>query len=149
MYVYSDWKLYRVEADRSVTRVAGNGNRTNAIDADGRLATELGFNFRGYDVDRDGTLYIAEDDAWDGRRILIHKVDPNGIVTTLYDSGRQPNLGNHLWDLAVGPDGSLYYGGGVSYSVTKITPDGRHVRVAGGNGFGRAGDGGLATDASL
>ena len=51
--------------------------------------------------------------------------------------------------VAVGVDGSLYFNDSNTYRVRRVGPDGLISTLAGSGGYGFAGDGGAATEASL
>jgi hypothetical protein len=51
--------------------------------------------------------------------------------------------------VAVGSDGSLYFNDSDTYRVRRVGPDGLISTLAGNGGYGFAGDGGAATEASL
>src|SRR5262249_8346813 len=109
-------------------------------------------------VSDDGSIYIAEEYGFNVRRI-----GPDGIIESLAANLARP------YGVAVGPDGSVYYGeasqqGTMPLSlqvVRRLHPDGTKSVAAGSdyfnqcgpsgceNGWGFAGDGGLATEAKL
>lgn len=88
----------------------------------------------GVAVDNDGNVYIAHVDT-NGR---IRKVSATGSITTLAEL----------------PATKLEMLGPVAYAVSgdrvvRIDPDGSQRIIAGGNGIGFSGDGGLATNAKM
>jgi sugar lactone lactonase YvrE len=119
-------------------------------------------------MDADGSLYIA-----DTANNLIRKVvpgsdgiigegDPNeeiitrvaGIVLAGYSGDNGPATLAMLKgprDVKVAPDGTIYFADTLNHCVREIAPDGIISTVAGrcGGSGGFAGDGGLATEATL
>ena len=106
-------------------------------------------------VGADGSLYIATGSC------RVRRVGPDGIISTIAgkgtygfsgDGGPAVDAETCPYDLAVGPDGSLYLADYPNYRVRRIGPDGIITTVA-GNGnwpdWPPSGDGGLAIDAAL
>ena len=144
-----------------VTTVAGTGQA--GFSGDGGLATTAQLNFPGgVAVDRNSNIYIA-----DLNNQRIRKVDPSGIISTIAGTGTpgfsgdgglatqaQLHLNNRVWTqltggVAVDNLGNVYIADSYNHRVRGVGPDGV-IRTVAGNGIpGRAGDGGLATDANL
>ena len=144
----------RVAPDGTITRVAGTGVEcappTDAC-GDGGPATAARLNDpRSVAVAPDGTVYIADSDIH-----RIRRVDPSGAISTFAGTGedcfppdacgdggrataarlREP------FDLALGPDGSLYVADGVLHRIRRIGPDGTIRNVTGTNESGPAVEG--------
>jgi uncharacterized protein (TIGR03437 family) len=144
-----------------VTTVAGTGEA--GFSGDGGLATAAQMNFPGsVAVDRNTNLYIA-----DLNNQRIRKVTANGTISTIAGTGTpgfsgdggpatearlQLNAG--IWTqftagVAVDMVGNVYIADSYNHRVRRVGLDGV-IRTVAGNGIsGQAGDGGLATDASL
>lgn len=155
--------LLRVAPDGTTTVVAGNGTFDPA--GDGGPATETGFWGSGLAMDADGALFYA-----DPANHLVRRIDPSGVVTTIAGDGGGSTGGDGgpavnasftgPWGVLLDPDGNLYVSeeddiryinlGVASATVAGVTiAPGNIETIAGGNGNGFAGDGGLATDAKL
>ncbi len=143
-------RVRRVTPLQSVTTVAGVLPTAASGDNVAATSTSLLDPF-GVALDASANVYIA--DRVDDR---IRKVSPEGIITTIAGNGipgylgdggpaSQAGLAGPL-DLGFDPAGNLYLATTV---VRKITPGGTISAFAGYGGTGYAGDGGLATAASL
>ena len=117
----------------------------------------------GVAVGPDGSLYIV--DSGNNR---IRRVGPDGIINTVAGRGEQGFGGDggpatqaqlaFPFDVAVGPDGSLYIADSGNSRIRRVGPDGIITTVAGpgsrspycGSGYSGGGDdGGPATQAEL
>jgi sugar lactone lactonase YvrE len=136
-----------------ITTVAGNGSSSFA--GDGGAATSASLDEpQGASLDAFGNLYIA--DCLNNR---IRKVDLNGIITTV--AGK--NGANYSGDGGAATNAFLYNPSGVSADafgnlfvadtdnerLRKVALNGIITTVAGNGAAAYAGDGGLATNASL
>jgi len=146
-------RVRKVGPDGTITTVAGSG--AAGYSGDGGPATSALLNFpRGLAVDSKGNLYIA-----DGRNYRVRKVTPEGIISTLAGTGVYGYSGDGgraaaaqlgmVQSLAVDAQGNLFVADAYNHCVRKVTPEGFIVTVAGGGGYGAAGDGGLAESAQL
>ena len=92
-------RVRKVDADGTITTVAGNG--FNGSSGDGGPAVDAQLRYpRGVAVDAGGNLYIADTDNH-----RIRKVDADGIITTVLGPGasfKRPSA------IAVDADGDLY-----------------------------------------
>jgi len=88
-----------------------------------------------------GNVYVAD-------ALRVHKITPDGNMATAAgigfndtsgDGGSALFAGTQPFDLAVGPDGSLFISEAYSPRVRKVQPDGTIVTVAGLPGNGLAG----------
>ncbi|MFB3786194.1 MAG: RHS repeat-associated core domain-containing protein [bacterium] len=141
--------------DRVITTCAGGGESRAGI-GDGGPATQAKLvEPFGIDLGPDGTLYITDTET-----DLIHKVDPDGVFTTIAGGGNPPDgIGDggpalearfySPMDIAAAPGGSLYVVDHYHYRIRRIRPDGIVETVAGNGTFGFSGDGGPATAAQL
>jgi hypothetical protein len=148
-------KIMRLEADGSLTHIAGNGNQGYPT-GDGGPATAaiLGWHLNALTVGPDGAIYLAT--TYDNFNVgLIRRIDPDGTISTIagtyFDQSSLPNLDggpavdarlNSPEDILFGPDGSLYiaetplyrYAGGNFSRIRKISPNGIITTIAGAGG---------------
>jgi RHS repeat-associated protein len=157
-------RIRRVGPDGIITPMAGDGSPGYSGDGGPAPAAKLS-RPSGVTVGSDGSLYIADTD-----NNRIRRVGPDGIITTVAGDGHpgyttaspQGDGGPATkavvgapWEVAVGPEGSLYIVDTYNHSIRRVGPDGIITTVAGkisGPGFsgaGFSGDGGLATAAAL
>jgi len=145
-----------------ITTVAGNGGFCMGACGDGGPATASGLSVADtIAVGSDGSLYIPDRD---GSR--MHKVSPNGIITTVAGSllgrGFSGDHGpatsaqlNGPQGVAIGPDGSLYIADTGNHRIRHVGPDGVINTLAGNGSFangtssGPPGDGGPAIQAQV
>jgi sugar lactone lactonase YvrE len=106
-----------------VTTFAGNLNTPGSVDGTGGAAR---FNqVAGLAIDKNGNLYVADSD-----NLLIRKVTPQGVVTTLAGSGKSGNKDGSATtasfelptEIAVDQQGNVFVSD--LGSIRKITPDG-------------------------
>jgi len=149
--------LLEVRPDGSEVLVAGAGAPAGFVD--GVPATESRMGGQNpVALAEDGSIYVAEPDLH-----TIRRIDPSGIVDTFAGAGGSagsqeefvPALEARMFQLlslAVGPDGSIFYGEGTPDGgrVRRITPDGLiHTVVGPGEPGPSVGDGGPASAAVL
>jgi RHS repeat-associated protein len=153
LYISDSARIRRVRPDGIISTVAGNGN--SGYSGDGGPATQASIKPYGLAVGPDGSLYIA-----DGFNYRIRRVGLDGIINTVAGNGNSGYSGdggpatqatlNAPFDVAVGPDGSVYILDGYNYRIRRVGPDGIITTVAGnGTYFGPLGDGGPATQAGI
>ncbi|MEW5851861.1 MAG: RHS repeat-associated core domain-containing protein [Myxococcota bacterium] len=107
----------------------------------------------GIAVGPDGSIYLADNEEY-----RIRKISPDGIITTIGGTGVEGASGNGgpalsatmaPWDLALGPDGSIYFTDTEDGTVRRIDPQGIVDRFAGTGIGGYNGDEIPAVDAQL
>ena len=155
LYIAEDGneRIRKVDTNGIITTAAGNG--TAGYSGDGGAATNASLQWR-LDVASDafGNLYI--DDLWNQR---IRKVDTNGIITTVAGNGIAGSSGDggaatganlvYPTSVALDPFGNLYIADTDNNSIRKVDTNGIITKVAGNGRAKYAGDGGVATSASL
>jgi RHS repeat-associated protein len=137
-----------------ITTVAGGGSSPDQLGDGGPATQALLRTDGGVAFAPDGSMYIA-----DSAHNRIRMVDPNGIITTVagglnggFGGDGGPAIAAQLnapYDVAVGPDGSLYIADALNHRIRHVGLDGRIATVAGNGNHGYAGDGGPATAATL
>jgi trimeric autotransporter adhesin len=156
----SDGHIRKVSPAGIISTFAGNGMELST--GDGGPATSASLDIP-WDVavDSGGIVYIA--DSFGGK---IRKVALNGTITTVAGTGAFVSTGDggsatsaglgFSPSLAISSDGQIFiatdtiYTGNVTTGlIRKVNPTGIISTVAGNGAFNFAGDGGLATDASL
>jgi RHS repeat-associated protein len=146
------------EGRRIITTVAGTGSASSTDDyGAGGPATQARLSGpTGVAIGPDGSFFIAQQSGFS----LIHRVAPNGIITTVAGNGTPGYSGdggpatqaqlNFPSGVAVGPDGSLFIADSNNLRIRRVRPDGIITTVAGGgNPADGLGDGGPATQAAL
>ena len=146
-------RIRKVDTNGIITTVAGNGNATYA--GDGGKATNASlYTPARINLDVFGNLYIS-----DQSNSRIRKVGTNGIITTVAGSGNSAYAGDGglaVYASLAAPcgvsfdvSGNLFIGDIGNNRIRKVDGNGIITTVA-GNGLGQyAGDGGMATNASL
>ncbi len=88
---------------------------------------------RGITVAQDSTLYVA-----DSKNNRIQHLSPNGDVLQLWGTFADQSAGNapggtfnEPWDVAVGPDGSVYVSDTWNHRIQKFTSDGQFIKMWG------------------
>jgi RHS repeat-associated protein len=157
-----DGSLYVLESYHAhIRKVAPNGIISNYAGTengqpgtvDGVPATEASIpqNSSGLALAQDGTLYYGE-------IARVRAISPDGIVRTVAGNGTEGTSGDgglateatiQVQSLALGPDGSLYIGGGAL--VRRVTTDGIITTVAGNGEYAhqRPEDGAPATEVGI
>src|SRR5262249_8824576 len=119
-------RIRRVAPDGLITTVAGNGTNGSGGDGGPAIQAQLNEPF-GIAVGPDGSLYIAE-----RQNSRIRRVSPDGIITTIvgdgtfgYSGDSGPAFQAHLdspYDVAIGPDGSLYIADVGNNRIRRVEP---------------------------
>jgi len=149
-----DFRIRRVDANGIITTAAG----TNAagFSGDGGPAIYARINTSaGLAADASGNFYLA--DTGNSR---IRRVDTSGIITRLAGNSTQGGFGGDtgaatnalLWrpaGLTLDLAGNLFIADAENNRIRKVDTNGTITTVAGSSTAGFAGDGGLATNASL
>jgi RHS repeat-associated protein len=149
-------RIRRVRTDGIIENFAGTGVFSSTGDGGPALSATIA-GPQGLAIGPDGSVYVAE-----GYR--VRRITPDGYISTVAGTGNcnggglpfgnpatQVQLCNP-GSVAVAPDGVLYITQCCDvYSVVlRVSTDGILTRFAGGkNGYGFAGDGGLATEAKV
>jgi trimeric autotransporter adhesin len=136
----------------SISTVAGNGLQGYAGDGGPALSAQLN-DPQGVAVDAAGNLYIT-----DTLNYRIRMVSPTGNITTVAGNGVAGYSGDggpasqaqlsYPTGIAVDSAGNVLFAD-AGASVRKIYVNGPIITIAGNGAVGYAGDGGLATSASL
>ena len=145
-------QIRRVAPDGTISRFAGNG--TSGWSGDGGPATSAQIDRPlGVATDAAGNVYIS-----DTNNCRIRKVS-GGVISTIAGSGvcgfggdggpATAALLAGVYGIAVGPDGSVYFGDRGNLRVRKVTIGGIISTVAGTGVKAFSGDGAPATLASL
>ena len=167
LYIADTWnyRIRRVDAEGTITTVAGTGRRVEAPNTfqgwrgdyggDGGPAVEAHLNYpTRVAVDGSGNLYIA-----DSLNHRVRRVDATGIITTVAGNGVSGYSGDsgpaveasikHPVGLAVDGSGNLYIADSVNHRVRRVDATGIITTVAGNGVSDYSGDGGPAVEASL
>ena len=141
----------KIDRDGVLTRFAGTGGGAPGPNGVSALGSSLAFPI---DVVAapDGSVYIAEADAFRVRRVgpdgIIYTVAGTGVSGFAGDGGPATNARlSDIGSIALGPDGSLYIAG--AYRIRRVAPDGIITTIAGTGMYGSSGDGGPATAAAI
>jgi len=137
-----------------ISTIAGNGIPGFSGDGGPATGASLRYPLGGLALDSSGNLYVS--DSGNNR---VRKVTPGGIITTAVGSGAGgfsgdggPTTQASLCDprrLGLDTAGNLYIADSCNRRIRRVTADGIISTVAGNGAAGSAGDGGLATSASL
>jgi hypothetical protein len=128
---YGNYRVRKVATDGNISTVAGNGAQGSTGDGGPATAAQLN-SPRDVVVDRDGTLYIAEE----GR---IRRVGIDGIISTFAGDGTDgasgdggPAVNAHVtpWDMDLDAHGNLLFGDGFGNRIRKIDRAGIITTVA-------------------
>lgn len=162
VYFSDGSRVRRVGTDGIITTYAG-GKQCGYVgcsNGDGGPATAAYLNPGGLALAPDGSLYITDLDVNSLSR--IRRVGPDGIITTFAGNGTYNFCGDggpatsaclaEPFDVAVGPDGSVYIADFRNYRIRRVGSDGIITTFAGNGGpcnFGSCGEGGPAAQAQI
>ncbi|MGB3947487.1 MAG: T9SS type A sorting domain-containing protein [Bacteroidia bacterium] len=150
---YSNHVIRKVNTSGIISTFAGN--TVAGYSGDGSLATSAKLNYpTGVAVDANGNVYIA-----DKNNSVIRKVNTFGIITTIAGTsvtgysgdGGLATSAKIYFPAAVATDaaGNVYISDTYNHAIRKVNTSGIISTVAGGNGIGYSGDGGVATSAEF
>ena len=148
----SNLRIRKVATDGTITTIAGTG--TLGFPDDGSLATNANLRIPyGIALDGNGNLFFG--DIISHR---VHKIDVNGVITTVAGNGFDFFSGDNVLatntgltgpgDIAVDGNGNLFIIEG-SGRILKVATNGIITTVAGNDSRVFSGDGGLATSAGV
>ena len=145
--------VFRLDANRKLSRVAGNCRTGYLGDSGNALNAELN-NPQGIALDALGNLYIADQ----GNQV-IRKVTPSGIITTFAGNGTAGYSGdngqatgaelNSPQGVVVDPAGNVYIADSGNHRIRMVNTSGIITTIAGSSSPGTGGDGGAATAATF
>ncbi|MBI4478483.1 MAG: hypothetical protein HY651_00505 [Acidobacteria bacterium] len=149
----SNNQVVKISAAGILSIVAGNG--ILGYSGDGGLAISASLSYPvGLVVDGSGNLYIADRDNQ-----RVRRVSPDGIITTVAGNGQYGFSGDGVQatatrlaspaGLAIDGSGNLYIADLNNHRVRNVDTNGIITTYAGDGVAGFAGDGGLATSASM
>jgi hypothetical protein len=143
----------RINHDGSMTTVAGTGIAGSTGDGGPATAARLNAPVR-LAFDSADNLFIA-----DSGNHKIRKVTPGGIISTVAGTGTAGNTGDGgqataarlrtPFDMAFGPDGSMYIADRANHKIRRVAPNGIISTFAGTGTSGYNGDDITATSARL
>ncbi|MEM8814250.1 MAG: PKD domain-containing protein [Pseudomonadota bacterium] len=147
-------RIRRIAPDGTIDTVAGGGAAADGLGDDGPGVDAILQLPGSIELAPDGTLYIADEDG--GR---VRRLSTNGIVNTVAGTGVPGFSGDGgpasaaqigvVYDLALGPDGTLYLADGPAHRIRAVSVDGTIRTIAGTGTPGFSGDGGQAASAEL
>jgi uncharacterized protein (TIGR03437 family) len=160
LYYGTAHQIWRLNADGTMTLIAGNGGSDVSQLGDGGLATGACLGWvSGVAIDVRHNVYISDVYGYE-----VRKVTADGVINRFAGTGARPNYGDGsnaggstaavrvaMVPGSLAADGmNLYVTDTATASVLAFPFDGRSSRVVAGNrGNATAGDGGSAVNASL
>jgi hypothetical protein len=154
LYFATLYRIWRLNADGTITPIAGTGSFTSASNGDGGPATQATFGgITELAIDASHNMYVADGDS-------IRRITPDGKISTFAGNGTYPgsksNAGGPAASVGICPGGlavssdTLYASDACSQSIIAFSLDGKKSSVIGGNNAsGLPGDGGPATKATF
>jgi len=147
-------RIRRITLDGMIDTVAGGGGAVDLVGDDGPGVDAILELPGSIELAPDGTLYIADEDA-----ARVRRLSTNGIINTVAGTGVPGFTGDGgpassaqigvVYDLALGPDGTLYLADGPAHRIRAVAVDGTIRTVAGTGVAGFSGDGAAAVSAEL
>ena len=146
IYVLDSLRIRKVTPDGIITTIAGNGQFGSMGEGDGGPATAAKIGIVAHAApDSQGGLYIAELNS-----NRVRHIRPDGIIETVAGTGALGYTGdggpatqaalNFPFDVALGPDGSVYVAEVFNHVIRRIAPDGIISTYAGrARNFGEGG----------
>ena len=161
LYIAAGYAVYRVSAGGAPTLFAGKLDPScrfgvcSGFAGDGGPATAAQlWNPVDVAVDADRNVYIA-----DSANHRIRRVAPDGTIATVAGNGNSGYAGdggpardaslNNPSGVTIDAEGNLYIADTNNHRIRRVSKTGAITTIAGNGRPGFAGDGGLATDASL
>jgi len=147
-------RIRRIGPGGIIDTVAGGGGPVDLVGDDGPGVDAILELPGSIELAPDGTLYIADED---GAR--VRRLSTNGIINTVAGTGVPGFTGDGgpavtaqigvVYDLALGPDGTLYLADGPAHRIRAVGVDGTIRTIAGTGVAGFSGDGAPAVNAEL
>ncbi|MGD9959917.1 hypothetical protein [Nocardioides sp.] len=144
----------RINLNGTVTTIAGTGTSGNTGDGGQATAARLNTPVR-LAFDAAGNLYIADS----GNNKIRKVTTATGVITTVAGTGTAGNTGDGgqataarlrtPYDVAFGPDGSMFIADRANHKIRKVAPNGVITTFAGTGTAGYNGDDIAATAARL
>lgn len=144
----------RINTDGTMTTVAGTGTSGNTGDGGQATAARLNTPVR-VAFDAAGNLFIADSGNNKIRKVTMS----TGVISTVAGSGTAGNTGDggqatvarlrSPYDMAFGPDGSMYIADRTNHKIRKVASNGIITTFAGTGTAGYSGDEATATSARL
>ena len=149
------WKVAPSSVGDTYAGTYNSGFATPHYGGDGGPAMNASFcQPTGLAADSNGNLYIA-----DSGNQRVRKISAGGVVSTVAGTGTAGFSGdggpatqaqlNYPYGVAVDPAGNLYIADSSNRRIRMVDSSGTITTVAGSDGYGSSGDGGLATKATF
>ncbi len=151
LFVSQGARIRKISTDGIITTVAGNG--IAGFSGDGGPAVTASIGATDIAFDSQGNLFIAE-----ASNYRIRKVSTDGIITTVAGNGESGFSGDGglanassiaPTNIAIDPQGNLFFSERSSNRIRKISTDGIITTMAGNGLLGYGGNGGAATAAKI
>ncbi len=155
IYLADTWnnRIRRIGADGMITTTAGTGESGFSGDGGPALSAKLNCP-RGIAVDAQGNIYLS-----DSGNARVRKVNLSGTISTIAGTGEAGFSGdngpassaklNFPRGLALDSAGSLYIADSLNFRIRKVTSQGSISTIAGMGAYGKSGDSGPATSATI
>jgi sugar lactone lactonase YvrE len=155
IYLADTWnnRIRRISADGMMTTIAGTGDSGFSGDSGPAVGAKLNCP-RGIAVDAQGNIYIS-----DSGNARVRKINLSGTISTIAGTGEAGFSGdggpaasarlNFPRGLALDNAGNLYIADSLNFRIRKVIPQGSISSIAGMGAYGKSGDSGPATSASI